>query len=144
IEHNGEDGSPFVVPLTGTGAHDVSVAVSGGAGIVPIQPLPDTGIGKTTTTSVFLRNSGTFGNVTFHDMQMVGSAAFSFSGVGLASGTQVATQSLAVGTRYTEVNRTGADVKDGGYTDLGIGIRFNPTALGVHTATVTVWHDGPG
>src|SRR5690606_15992930 len=81
---------------------------------------------------------------TFRDMQLVGSAAFSIEAVGLASGTNVASQALASGTRYTAINRTGADVKDGGFTDLGVQIRFNPTTLGVHTATVTVWHDGPG
>src|SRR5690606_18212267 len=82
--------------------------------------------------------------VTFRDMQIVGSAAFSFSGVGLASGTQVATQTVAPGLRFVEINRTAADAKDGGYTDLGIVFRFSPSTVGTHVATVTVWHDGPG
>src|SRR5690606_39346472 len=64
--------------------------------------LPISGLGKTTSTSVYLRNSGSYGNVSFHDMQLVGSAAFYFEAVGLASGTSIAAQQLPGGTRYVE------------------------------------------
>ncbi|VTU43223.1 MULTISPECIES: choice-of-anchor D domain-containing protein [unclassified Variovorax] len=147
VEHNGDNAQPAVVNLTGTGAYDVSVQASGGPFIADIPPFPVTGVGASSTLDTYVRNTGTFGQVTWKSIQIVGSQAFSVKGVSLTntgSTSSSALQAQPASTRYVNMNLVGADARTMGLSDLRALLAFSPTTTGVQTATVTVFHDGPG
>ncbi|MNR71349.1 IPT/TIG domain protein [compost metagenome] len=145
IESNADNGV-LSLALAGQGARDVQVAVSQGAGVVPLTDYPMTGLAATSSKTVYLRNIGTIGRVQFQGMQVVGSPAFSLSNYGVARGLQVSSSgSLPAGTRYIADKVTASDPVGGnGYIDGYVTMQFTPATVGVHEATVTIWHDGPG
>ncbi|PNG50259.1 hypothetical protein WDL1P1_00303 (plasmid) [Variovorax sp. WDL1] len=146
ISHNADNGSPTILALKGTGARDVRVVASGGAGEVAIPSFPSVGLGAEASLTAYVRNRGTVGSLTVTGIQVVGSPAFSFSEAGAASVTNKnGATPYPTGTRYAAYTRTLTDPSvSSGWTDMYTLLKFKPTTTGTHTATVTVFHDGPG
>lgn len=146
VDHNGDNAEPLVLPLRGVGANDSKIEVSGGLGIVPIPLVRDVGKGMSTLTAVYLRNTGSIGRVTFKEVMVEGSSAFTINQFGAVNGTSMWAPQTPANNRYAVMNLLGDDKAKvgGGYTDLGVSFKFAPTTLGEHRARITVWHDAPG
>lgn len=157
VEHTGlNDQGVIAVPLTAVASRDVTLEPTGGLrgealpAFVQADGSAESVNGVGVMKTLFLRNVGAIGKVSYKSVTIEGSPAFSLyrsTLVAAKTATMPNTGKTWSYVRYADlgplIGEDASKAPDYG-TDLGLMLSFKPQTEGEHVARVVIAHDGPG